>query len=271
MVSPVRWWGVCAVAVVQGVSVHWTSTDKHSLKPLYPFCSFLRLSVCKNYSARSGKGRKCPALLSGGHACPSTSVNGLRSESAFPGTRYRWPNLSVLSRLHFAVLRLRPSFLRWAGFIHHTRQVYTPWTKARTANKSPWHVDCLPYITREISCVFLHTTRNTSSYCTGLSGTIVWVFLFCSLGPSLPEWWILWTVAASLVDMPLLISASVPLGRGLWPLLHHPALSLKHSRTPTGSLSKRGFQKQNAKHDSLSNVLSYTMRGNLYSGFQRTT
>lgn len=50
--------------------------------------------------------------------------------------RYRWLLLSVPSRLNPAVV-LWSSFFRLAGFIHHSRQVYTPQPKARTANKLP--------------------------------------------------------------------------------------------------------------------------------------
>lgn len=43
-----------------------------------------------------------------------------------------------------------------------------------------------------------------------------------------------------------------------------------NSRTPMGGLCTE-FQKQNAKHNTLSNFLSYTIGGNLYLEFQRTT
>lgn len=82
--------------------------------------------------------------------------------------------LSVPSRLPFAIVLLQPSLLRLAGFIHHSGQVYTPRPRARTANKLPWHVDCLPYLTPKASRALLHIVRNTSNYCTGLSGTVSW-------------------------------------------------------------------------------------------------
>lgn len=44
-----------------------------------------------------------------------------------------------------------------------------------------------------------------------------------------------------------------------------------HSRTPVGGPCKRYFQRQNAKHNTWSDFLIYTMGGNLYLGFEKTT
>lgn len=91
---------------------------------------------------------------------------------------------SVPSELPFAAVLPWPPFLGLAGFIHHTRQVYTPRPEAQTANKLPWHVDCLPYLTLEASRVLFPITTNTSNYRIGLSGTIFLVFhsAHCDLG-----------------------------------------------------------------------------------------
>lgn len=78
----------------------------------------------------------------------------------------------------------------------------------------------------------LHMARYTSSHCTGLSGTIFLVFLFCSptlgcLNDRSLE------LLLHLSEICLLIFASVSIGcillsqrLGLWPLWHHPALTV---------------------------------------------
>ena len=139
--------------------------------------SGLRALVHNNSSARSEKGGKYLRSYWRPHfpfVCVMFYNQGLPSLEQMVHCQVQVALLSVPSRLPFAVVLLQPSLLRLAGFIHHSGQVYTPRPKARTANKLPWHVDCLPYLTPEASRALLHIVRNTSNYCTGLSGAVSW-------------------------------------------------------------------------------------------------
>lgn len=115
-------------------------------------------------------------------------IGDLKPRSTFIGEmshlQVQMTSWSVPSELHFGAVLPWPTFLGLAGFIHHTRQVYIPRPEAKTANKLPWHIDCLPYLTLEASRVLFPIATNTSNYHTGLSGTIFLVFhsAHCDLG-----------------------------------------------------------------------------------------